>query len=129
MWALRLAVGPSVSPPVRATAVTADEVILFDTLKNNMPPGWAVDFAADAGMEWAAVIHCADDPRNGPLFTVCRWADRVGLFVRWIDGSGSLIAMLADLSPVLDLIPHGIFAFSATCLATVRDESWPDTMH
>jgi hypothetical protein len=117
------------SLPSATPLLSVDEAVLLNALMDNMPPGWAVDFAVDAGMKWAAFVHRADDPRNGPLFTVCRWPDRVGLFVRWTDGSGSVVAVLKDLSPVLNLIPSGIFAFSAARLATVRAESWADTMH
>lgn len=117
------------SMPPAAPLLSLDEAILLDALMDSMSPGWALDFAVDGGMKWAAFTHRADNPRNGPLFTVCRWADRVGLSVRWIDGSGSLIAVLKGLSPVLNLIPSGIFALSAAHLATVRAESWADTMH
>jgi len=118
---------PSLLPA--ALRVSASEAILFDDLMDDMPAGWGVNFALDAGMEWAAFIHRADDPRNGPLFTVCRWTDRVGLFVRWREGSTSSIIVSTELSDVLDLSSHGIFAFSAACLTTVRVESWADTMH
>ena len=63
------------------------------------------------------------------MFTLCRWSDRVGLFVQWMDGTASSAAAFTDLEPILDLIPSGIFASAEARLTTVRTEGWADTRH
>lgn len=109
--------------------LSRDEASLFDGLRNNLPRGWVVELKPDTGMAWVAFIFCEDDPRSRPLFTVCRWTDRVGLFVQWMDGTASSAVAFTELEPIMDLIPNGIFASAETRLATVPNESWTDTKH
>ena len=110
-------------------ALSTVEGALFEGLKDTLPGGWAVDFEANAGMAWVALIYRAEAPTRAPLFTICRWDNCVGLFVRWVDGAVASAAVYPELSTVLDLIPNSIFAVAEARLATVQGESWSDTMH
>ncbi len=105
------------------------EAFHFETLRNNLPCGWVIELAADAGMAWIAFVYYADAPRSTPMFTVCRWTDRVGLFVQWMDGSASSAIAFTDLEPIMDLIPNGIFASAEARLATVSADCWTDARH
>ena len=109
--------------------LSSDEVAQFGAFKRTLPDGWVVELQADPGMAWAAFVYQADAPRSRPMFTVCRWTDRVGLFVQWMDGSASSAVAFAELWPVLELIPNGIFAFTQTQLATVAAKDWTNTQH
>ncbi len=88
-----------------------------------------MEFKADVEMAWTAFIYCEDAPRSRPLFIVCRWSDHMGLFVQWMDGSAASAIVFTELSPVLDLIPSGIFACAEARLATVPPTNWADTSH
>ncbi len=105
------------------------EACQFETLQDNLPEGWMLEVQADVAMAWVAFVFCTDCPRNRPLFTVCRWSDRTGLFVQWMDGTASSAAAFTDLEPIMDLIPNGIFATAEARLATVSTEGWADTAH
>ena len=105
------------------------EGALFEGLKDTLPGGWAVDFEANAGMAWVALVYRAEAPTSAPLFTICRWDNCVGLFVRWVDGAVASAAVYTELSTVLDLIPNSIFAVAEARLATFRAESWSGATH
>ncbi len=112
-----------------ALLLSQAEGTLFGELMDNLPEGWVVDIEADAGMAWVAYVHCAEAPRSRPLFTVCRWSDRVGLFVQWTEGSTSSTVDYTELWPILDLIRSSIFASTVVHLATVSTEGWCNTQH
>jgi hypothetical protein len=108
--------------------LTTVEGMLFEALKDNLPDGWVVSLEAGAGTGWVVVVHRSDASKGAPRFTVCRWHNCVGLFVRWMDDSASSI-VFTELSPVIDLIPSSIFAVAEASLATVRTASWAETRH
>lgn len=113
------------APPPLSTA----EGALFEGLRDTLPGGWAVDFEANAGMAWVALVYRAEAPTSAPLFTICRWDNCVGLFVRWGAGTVASAAVYPELSTVLDLIPNSIFAVAEARLATIQAESWSCTTH
>lgn len=63
------------------------------------------------------------------MFTICRWHDRMGMFVQWLDGSASSATAFTELWPILELILGRIFAFRQAHLATVPTEGWANTQH
>lgn len=63
------------------------------------------------------------------MFTVCRWNDRAGVLVQWMDGSASSATAFTELWPILELIQNGIFASMQAHLATVPTEDWAKTQH
>lgn len=110
-------------------SLSSDEAFEFGALKDALPKGWVVELQPEAGMAWAAFIYQADAPRSRPMFTVCRWHDRAGMYARWMDGSASSAMAFIELWPILDLILSGIFAYTQTHLATVPTEGWANTQH
>lgn len=121
-WVPVLSVAPAaLLPPAQA--------VLLNTLGHNLPDGWNVDVEADAEMAWIAAVYCAYAPSSGPQFTICGWSDHVGLIVHWLDGSGFSAVTFADLEPIVDLIPNGIFMSALTCLATVPAMDWNRMRH
>ena len=88
-----------------------------------------LEVRAEADMAWVAFVFCAQCPRSRPMFTLCRWIDRVGLFVQWMDGTASSVAAFTNLEPILELIPSDIFASTKKQLATVPAEGWTSTRH
>ena len=113
-----------VHPPL-----SSDEASQFGALRDALPEGWVVELQPEAGMAWAAFIYQVDAPRSRPMFTVCRWHDRAGLYARWMDGSASSAMAFTELWPILDLILSGIFAYTQAHLATVPTEGWANTQH
>jgi len=109
--------------------LSSDEAARFGALRDTLPEGWTVELQACAGMAWAAFVYKADAPRSGPMFTVCRWNDRVGLFARWVDGRACSAMAFTELWPVLELVLDGIFAATQARLATVPTAAWADTRH
>lgn len=91
---------------------------MFQDMAEKLPAGWMVNVQADASMAWKAFVYRASAPESRPLFTVCRWSDRVGLFVQWADGSSYSVVTCTQLRPILDMVPSSIFAFAAVSLAT-----------
>lgn len=63
------------------------------------------------------------------MFIVCRWSDRVGLLVDWVNGSAPSTVIFAELWSILDIIKSGIFAFTQARLANVSTEGWANTQH
>ncbi len=118
---------PSVAPT--SLHLSASEATLFEGLKDNLPEGWTLDFKADGEMARVAFVDCAEAPRGRPPFTVCRWADRLGVLVQWMDGAASSAVASETFEPIMDLIPSGIVGFAETHLSTVRAEAWTDTKH
>ncbi len=110
-------------------SLSNDEASQFGALRDALPEGWVVELQPEAGMAWAAFIYQADAPRSRPMFTVCRWHDRVGLYTQWLDGSASSAMAFTKLWPILDLILSGIFAYTQAHLATVPTEGWANTQH
>ncbi len=90
--------------------VSRDEPSQLGALRDTLPEGWIMELQPDAEMVWVAFVYQADAPRSRPMFTVCRWSDRVGLFAQWMDGSRSSATAFAELWPILELILDGIFA-------------------
>ena len=109
--------------------LSSDEASEFEALRTALPEGWVVELQSDPGMAWVAFVHWADAPRGRPMFTVCRWDDRVGLFAQWMDGSASSAAAFTELWPILELILSGIFASTQGHLTTVPTEGWDTTRH
>lgn len=110
-------------------ALSTVEGALFKGLKDTLPGGWAVAFEANAGMAWVALVYRAETPTSAPLFTICRWDNCVGLFVRWVDGAVASAGVFTELSTVLDLIPSSIFAVAEARLTTVQAGSWSEATH
>jgi len=109
--------------------LSADEASLFQGMKDGLPEGWMIDFEADPEMAWLALVYFADDPRNKPLFTVCRWPDRVGLLVQWMDGIACSARAFEDLESVTSSVLSTIFEFAEARQATVGAHTWADTSH
>jgi len=109
--------------------LSSDEAARFGALRDTLPEGWTVELQAGAGMAWAAFVYKADAPRSRPMFTVCRWDDRVGLFARWVDGRTCSAMAFTELWPVLELVLDGVFAATQAHLATVPTAGWADTRH
>lgn len=107
--------------------LSRDEAARVGALRDTLPEGWVVELQAAAGMAWVAFVHKADAPRSGPMFTVCRWSDRVGLLVRWEEGRVCSAAAFTELWPVLELILEGIFSATQAQMATVPTEGWANT--
>lgn len=63
------------------------------------------------------------------MFTICRWDDRMGLFVQWMNGSASSAMVFTELWPILELTLSSIFASTQRYLATVTTEGWDATRH
>jgi hypothetical protein len=121
---------PSVLSALFATSLLSwGEACQLRALQDNLPAGWMLEVKAEAGMAWAAFVFCMEHPRSQPVFTLCRWYDRMGLFVQWMDGTASSAAAFTDLEPILDLIPNGIFASAEARLVTVSTEGWANTQH
>jgi len=109
--------------------LSRDEAARFEALRDTLPEDWVVDLQADAGMMWVAFVYKGSAPRSGPMFTVCRWDDRVGLFAQWPgDGICSVVAF-TELWPILELVLDGIFTATATHPATKSAAGWTDTQH
>jgi len=109
--------------------LSSDEASQFGALRDALPKGWVVDVQADPAMAWAAFVYQADAPRSRPMFTVCRWDDRVGLFAQWVDGSACSAMAFTELWPILELIRGDVFASTQAHLATVPPEEWANTHH
>jgi len=88
-----------------------------------------LDLQGHVGMAWATFVHKADAPKSRPMFTICRWSDRVGLFAQWEEGRPCSATAFSELCPVLELILDGIFAATQACLAVVPTEGWATTQH
>ena len=109
--------------------LSRDEAARFGALRDTLPEGWAVELQAGTGMAWVAFIHKADAPWSGPMFTVCRWVDRVGLFAQWPDDCSCSAVAFTELWPVLELILDGIFTATQAQLTTVSTAHWASTRH
>lgn len=109
--------------------LSKDEAARFGALRDTLPEGWVVELQAGTGMAWAAFVHKADTPQSGPMFTVCRWSDRVGLFAHWPDGCACSAVAFTELWPVLELILDGIFTATQAQLTTVPTVGWASTRH
>lgn len=109
--------------------LSTDEAALFQSMKDDMPEGWVVEFEADADMAWIAFVYCAEAPRSRPMFTVCRWTDRLGLLAQWMDGTACSAFAFDDLEPVTSFILSGIFEFAEGHHAVVVAHAAAGTMH
>jgi hypothetical protein len=109
--------------------LSAREATLFQGLKDRLPDGWMIAFEADAEMAWLALVYCAEAPRSEPLFTICRWTDRLGLLVQWMNGAACSASVFEELDPVMGSVLSTIFTFAETHQATVRPGAWADTRH
>lgn len=117
--------GKAAVPPL----LSGGEASQLAALRSSLPEGWVVELKPEAGMAWVAFVFQADAPRSRPMFTVCRWDDRVGLFVQWMNGSASSAAAFTELWPILKLILSDIFASTQAHLATVPTEGWDTNQH
>lgn len=119
--------GPGVA--LGSPLLSTDEAVLFQSVKDNLPEGWVVDFEADADMAWIAFVYCAEAPRSRPMFTVCRWSDRLGLLAQWMDGTACSAFAFDDLEPVTSFILSGILEFAEESHAIVLAHAGTDMMH
>ena len=110
-------------------SLSRNEASQLGTLRADLPEGWVVELQANPGMAWAAFVYQADAPRSRPMYTVCRWNDRVGLFTHWMDGSACSALAFTELWPILELILDGVFAATQAHLVTVPTEGWANTQH
>jgi len=110
----------SVSP-----LLSSDEAAQFAALRTILPEGWVAELRTEAGMTWVAFVYDADAPRSQPMFTICRWSDRVGLLAQWMNGSACSATAFTELWPVLELVLDGILISMQAHLATVptRDQA------
>jgi len=99
--------------------LSEDEAAQFAALRTTLPEGWVAELRADAGMAWVALIYDADAPRSRPMFTVCRWDDRVGLLAQWMNSAACLATAFTELWPILELVLDGILVSLQTHPATV----------
>lgn len=97
-------------------------------LTDTLPDLWTVCFDDYPEMEWVAFIHHVETPTCAPLFTICRWFNCVGVFVRWEDDAPSAV-MFTELSSAFDLIQRGIFAEGRMTSSPKWTESCADTKH
>ena len=102
---------------------SGDEASQLGALRAALPERWVLELRADATMAWVALVYQAKAPRSSPMFTVCRWDDRVGLFVEWMDGSAAAATAFMELAPILKLILGSIFAFTQAHVTTVPTTS------
>lgn len=109
--------------------LSADEAVRLTALRGALPKGWALELQAQAGMAWAAFVHKAEAPGCRPVFTICRWSDRVGLLAQWEEARLCSAVAFSELWPVLELILDGVFAATQACLATVPTEGWTKTQN
>ena len=119
-------------PSVAARAnelLSSDEASEFGALKDTLPAGWVVELQPDPGLAWVAVVYQADAPRTRPMFTVCRWRDRAGLFMEWWDGHASSATAFTELWPTLEQIPGTIFAAAQAEMTTVQSPGWTRRQH
>jgi hypothetical protein len=116
-------------PASGSLLLSSDEAALFQSMKDNLPEGWVVDFEADADMAWIAFVFCAEAPRSRPMFTVCRWSDRLGLLAQWMDGTACSAFAFHDLEPVTSFILDGISEYADAHQVNVRAHGGADTRH
>ncbi len=109
--------------------ISEGDATLFEGLKDNLPAGWVVDFEANAGMAWVAFVYCAEAPRSKPMFTVCRWIDRLGLLAQWMDGTAYSAFAFEELEPVTSFILAGICDHAEEHHANLVVHAAADTMH
>lgn len=108
----------------------SEEAAQFRALRDALPEGWVVELHADdPSVAWVAFVYKAGAPKRGPIFTVCRWSDRVGLFTQWMDGYVSCPMAFTELGSTMELILDGIFAATQAQLRTVPTEGWTNTRH
>ncbi len=115
----------------RSTALllSEDEAAQFAALRTILPEGWVAELQADAGMAWVAFIYDAGAPRSRPMFTVCRWDDRVGLLAQWMNGAACSATAFTELWPILELVLDGILVSLQAHPATVPAESRASIQH
>ncbi len=99
--------------------LSSDEAAQFAALRSILPEGWVAELRADAGMAWVAFVYDAEAPRSRPMFTVCRWEDRVGLLAQWMNGAACSATAFTELWPILELVLDGILASLQEHLAIV----------
>ena len=109
--------------------LSKDEAAQFAALRTILPEGWVAELQADAGMAWVAFVYDAEAPRSRPMFTICRWDDRVGLLAQWVDGAACSAMAFTELEPILELVLDGILASMQPHLATVPTRGWAGTPH
>lgn len=110
--------------------LSSKEAAQLGALRDALPNGWVVELHADdPSVAWVAFVYQAGAPKRGPIFTVCRWSDRMGLFAQWVDGYVSCPVAFTELRSVLELILDGIFAATQAQLTTVPTEGWTKTQH
>ncbi len=109
--------------------LSRDEAAQFAALRTILPAGWVAELQAEVEMAWVAFIYDAEAPRSRPMFTVCRWDDRVGVLAQWMNGAACSATAFTELEPILELVLDGIFASMQAHLATVPTESRACTQH
>lgn len=109
--------------------LSRDEAAQFAALRTILPEGWVAELQADAGMAWVAFVYDAAAPRSRPMFTICRWDDRVGLLTQWRNGTACSATAFTELEPILDLVLDGILTSMQPHLAAVPTRGWVGTQH
>lgn len=98
-------------------------------MRTILPEGWVAELQADAEMAWVAFVYDAEAPRSRPMFTICRWDDRVGLLAQWMNGAACSVVAFTDLEPILELVLDGILFSMQPHLAVVPTGDWAGTQH
>lgn len=109
--------------------LSTDEAAQFAALRTILPEGWVAELQADAGMAWVAFVYDAEAPRSRPMFTICRWDDRVGLLAQWMNGAACSAMAFTELEPILELVLDGILTSMQPHLAAVLTGEWSNTRH
>ena len=112
-----------------ASQLSMEEAFQLDTLSSMLPHDWTLELKADVEMAWIAIVYCPDAPRSRPLFTMCRWSDRTGLFVRWKEEFVSSASAFTELQPVIGQVLSGIFASADTDPAQASGRASMGTRH
>ena len=112
-----------------ASLLSVEEEFHLDALGSMLPHDWNLELKADVEMAWIAVIYCMDAPRSRPLFTICRWSDRTGLFARWKGEVMSSATAFTELQPVIGQVLSGVFACANTQPAKAGSRASMNTWH
>ena len=117
-------------PAAFPSAVTEADADLLCDLESKLPPEWVIEVETMPEFDWVATVHQGEVSLSETLmFVVFRWPGRALCLTRWMDGSTSAVDSFAELAPVLDHIPSGIFAGAKARLANVKAEGWQGVRH
>lgn len=109
--------------------LSRNEAAQFAALRTILPEGWVAELQADAGMAWVAFVYDTEAPGSRPMFTICRWDDRVGLLAQRINEAACSAVAFTELEPILELVLDGILTSMQPHLAAVPARGWAGTQH